>query len=436
MLSVRRSGSWLYARARPPIALLAFLATPSIRAGYHPAVVGAWCSVINWPFNPVGCHSLTGASSPGPAPIGTAWPSADQISGTWDPATGPRRAFYPVKLSARNGDAEAGGGSSTGRNQSIALGQPVSTSIPTSGHPGEHATGAAVTRRPGLGEVASHRDGHCERRQAPEVLSPTTVDHPQLPRFPLLRACTTSDDPQRWWLFRLSPSGEVFHFWSTDESHYIDASSPGSVRDANLVTDFTDYSQGPSVYYDQGKLLVTGSMQGSWNASSSTRAFTVDLNGAAPEIQQTSPMLFAAELPQPRRPATGDVLVIGATLRPWLRDSGPSTRPRSGRRHRLVEPDGLDVGPTQLPLDLPLLPTDACSPQAAATEQRTCSCKPPPTDRSTRRRTCSCQRHAASRPQIFLRTGDDVLPGDTFDVDIRRPSSTSVAIRMSAVTHQ
>jgi hypothetical protein len=109
----------------------------------------------------------------------------------------------------------------------------------------------------------------------------------------------------------VTPVGEVFHFWSPEESHFIDTDGVGSVRDATVVADSPDYAPGVAIQFAEGKVLVAGGNQGSWNRVSRDQAFVIDLNGPAPQIMATDPMNF------PRRYAdlvvlpTGEVLVIG-----------------------------------------------------------------------------------------------------------------------------
>ncbi len=120
-----------------------------------------------------------------------------------------------------------------------------------------------------------------------------------------------TDGDRRWWAnLTITPFGEIFHFWDTVESHLIDPTGVGSFRDAGLVADSSDYSPGVAIQFAEGKMLVAGGNQGSWDTGSQRQAFVVDLNGT-PTITGTGDMnrrrTFANLVTLPN----GEVIAIG-----------------------------------------------------------------------------------------------------------------------------
>lgn len=117
---------------------------------------------------------------------------------------------------------------------------------------------------------------------------------------------------RRWWTqLSLAPNGNIFHFWDTDESHYLGTHGSGHSRHAHPTTDGGSHAPGISLYYDVGKLLMTGSNQGSWQSAASAQAFTIDLNDSQPYITATNPMHYTRKFHQMIPLPTGEVLVIG-----------------------------------------------------------------------------------------------------------------------------
>ncbi len=126
----------------------------------------------------------------------------------------------------------------------------------------------------------------------------------------------------RWWpILSVAPSGDVFHFWDSDASYVIATDGVGRYQNANAITDDPAHAPGVFISYDVGKMLVTGSNQGSWDGPSAS-AFVIDLNGPSPQITATDPMNFARRFHHLVPLPTGEVLVVGGNTGDSFTDNG------------------------------------------------------------------------------------------------------------------
>jgi len=132
-------------------------------------------------------------------------------------------------------------------------------------------------------------------------------------------------------LLSLAPNGNVFHYWDAVENHMISTSGSGESRPATPTTDGRNHAGGVQMMYDIGKLLVSGRNDGSWGGDAlgaANNAFTVDLNGAVPDIRGTQSMMHSRKFHQLVPLPTGEVLVIGGnTTGAKFRDSGSVMEP-------------------------------------------------------------------------------------------------------------
>ncbi|MFK7890107.1 MAG: galactose oxidase-like domain-containing protein [Granulosicoccus sp.] len=115
-------------------------------------------------------------------------------------------------------------------------------------------------------------------------------------------------------LLSQAPNGMVYHFWDTIENHYIDPTGNGRAVRAEPDTDHGDHAGGSQLMYDEGRLLITGTNDGSWgndNSSATSNAFTIDLNGSRPLIRETQSMNYRRKFHQMIPLPTGEVLVVG-----------------------------------------------------------------------------------------------------------------------------
>ncbi|MFK7891923.1 MAG: discoidin domain-containing protein [Granulosicoccus sp.] len=129
-------------------------------------------------------------------------------------------------------------------------------------------------------------------------------------------------------LLSVAPDGNIFHYWDPQRNQYIDPEGNGSFERANATSDGGAHPTGVQLMYDVGKLLVSGSNDGSWDTRASSNAFTIDLNGAVPEIRSAGNMkhrrMFHQMIPLP----TGEVLIVGGnTTGTKFRDDGSVLEP-------------------------------------------------------------------------------------------------------------
>ena len=129
---------------------------------------------------------------------------------------------------------------------------------------------------------------------------------------------------QHTWLpyFHVAPDGRIFHSGPTTVTNWINPTGNGSITPAGINnTWYPKYSAG--IMYDEGKILVTGGMQGPYTQAATNQAkiFTVN-NGTAQQTATTnmnSPRKFHNGVVLP----TGEVMMIGGnTVGTEFSDSG------------------------------------------------------------------------------------------------------------------
>ena len=100
-----------------------------------------------------------------------------------------------------------------------------------------------------------------------------------------------STDMQWYAFMHVAPNGRVFQSGPMQTMHWFDTTGQGDVEQigARLGGDQARMF-GSAVMYDIGKILITGGNDASQEEPSSNKAMTVNLNGAAPVIQETTPM--------------------------------------------------------------------------------------------------------------------------------------------------
>lgn len=119
----------------------------------------------------------------------------------------------------------------------------------------------------------------------------------------------------QWYAFmHVAPNGRVFQSGPMETIHWFDAEGQGDVEQfgARLGGDQARMF-GSAVMYDIGKILITGGNDPSQADASSNKAITVDLNGAAPSIQEVAPMTHKRTFQDSVVLPDGRVLVIGGT---------------------------------------------------------------------------------------------------------------------------
>lgn len=134
----------------------------------------------------------------------------------------------------------------------------------------------------------------------------------------------------QWYAFmHVAPNGRVFQSGPMQTMHWFDTAGQGDVEQigARLGGDQARMF-GSAVMYDIGKILITGGNDPSQEEPSSDKAMTVDLNGAAPVIQETMPMLHNRTFQDSVVLPDGRVMVIGGTTAAKLfNDEGSVLQP-------------------------------------------------------------------------------------------------------------
>ncbi|MEL7311438.1 MAG: galactose oxidase-like domain-containing protein, partial [Pseudomonadota bacterium] len=123
---------------------------------------------------------------------------------------------------------------------------------------------------------------------------------------------TGSHGESRWWpLLHVAPNGKIFHSGPTPQMHWINTAGSGSFEPVGDT--FTDWyhKHGTTIMYEEGKLLTSGGWVAGNSITSTSQAFTVDLNGAMPVVELTQPMAHARKFHNGIMLPTGEVLVVG-----------------------------------------------------------------------------------------------------------------------------
>ncbi|WP_166260723.1 malectin domain-containing carbohydrate-binding protein [Marinobacter salicampi] len=134
----------------------------------------------------------------------------------------------------------------------------------------------------------------------------------------------------QWYAFmHVAPNGRVFQSGPMQTMHWFDTAGEGAVEQvgARLGGDQARMF-GSAVMYDVGKILITGGNDASEQEPASNKAILVDLNGAAPVIQETTPMRHKRTFQDSVVLPDGRVMVIGGTTAAKLwNDEGSILQP-------------------------------------------------------------------------------------------------------------
>ena len=268
----------------------------------NPAQRGTWGPITPWPVVPVSMANLPDGRVLGfSGSERTTWPSTEQTySAIWDPATGefedlfqPGHNMFCAHLAMTDqGEVFVNGG----RNQ---VNSPWTTLFDYRDNRWQQIENMAsggrwypVTNALPSGEIITSM-GTASNLRNPEKWSRTNswqvlnnVDY-----VDMRQTFDGTSGARRWWaILSVAPSGELFHYWNAQENHFIDTAGTGAVRPGNAVVD-VDQPTGVAIQYDAGRMIMTGGNQGSRTAhGNNDRAYTIDLNGSAPVVQQTQAM--------------------------------------------------------------------------------------------------------------------------------------------------
>jgi len=286
---------------------------------------GRWGAVMDWPLVAVSMANLPdGRILTYSGSERRTWPRTEQTySATWDPLTGQfdetlhlgHNMFCASMSMTEDGQVFVNGGRNQGNSPWTSLYNYQDNQWTQIENMASGGRWYPTTLALGNGDIFTAM-GNSTNVRNPEVWS--GADGWQvLNGIDFLSMRTRRNERGRENVFPLlsqAPNGDIFHFWDTIENHYISVEGNGEARQTNADTDHGDHSGGVQVMYDIGKLLVSGANDGSWGGNSSDitdAAFTVDLNGAVPQLNDSAPMnwrrKFHSMIPLP----TGEVLIVG-----------------------------------------------------------------------------------------------------------------------------
>ena len=115
-----------------------------------------------------------------------------------------------------------------------------------------------------------------------------------------------------WWPYVfLAPDGNLFHAGPTDAMHWVDPTGSGSLTNAGVSVPGNWYPKhAGAVMYDEGKLLIAGGAFDT-GGGSTNKAYTVDINGATPQVNQITSMQRARRFANAVMLPNGEVLMVG-----------------------------------------------------------------------------------------------------------------------------
>ncbi|MGB8170773.1 MAG: putative Ig domain-containing protein [Chthoniobacteraceae bacterium] len=132
----------------------------------------------------------------------------------------------------------------------------------------------------------------------------------------------------------LAPNGKVFHFGPTDTMHWVDVTGTGVLAASGQTVPGVHYpKEGAWVMFEEGRILVAGGGVNTTNGSdtttgtSATAAYTVDLNGAIPQVTNVASMQFARQFANTAVLPNGEVMVIGGNGGVKFSDTGSIMTP-------------------------------------------------------------------------------------------------------------
>lgn len=117
----------------------------------------------------------------------------------------------------------------------------------------------------------------------------------------------------------VAPDGRLFHFGPTDTMHWVTYAGNGSLTNSGQTVPGSHYpKEGSWVMYDEGKILVAGggatttpNASDNTTGTSSTVAYTVNLNTNPPTVASTGSMTYARQFANCTVLPSGEVLVMG-----------------------------------------------------------------------------------------------------------------------------
>ena len=115
-----------------------------------------------------------------------------------------------------------------------------------------------------------------------------------------------------WWpQLSLAPNGKLFHAGPTPEMNWVDPAISGSIESTSAGHSDWYHKHAVQVMYEKGKILSAGGWLNGTDITSNNGAFTIDINGPAPEVVITQSMSIGRKFHVGVVLPTGEVTVIG-----------------------------------------------------------------------------------------------------------------------------
>ncbi len=122
----------------------------------------------------------------------------------------------------------------------------------------------------------------------------------------------SSHGERRWWpLLHVAPNGKLIHSGPTPDMHWINTTGLGDYEQTGPQWNSWYHKHGITVMYEEGKILTAGGWTAGKNIKSVADAFTVDVNGPAPDVKLTDPMNFPRKFHVAVMLPTGEVMAVG-----------------------------------------------------------------------------------------------------------------------------
>lgn len=311
-------------------------------AAGSPSEIGTWGPVLDWPHVAVSMSVLpNGEVLTYSGSERRTWPTTEQTySAVWNPETGSflenlhrgHNMFCAAMSMTADGKVLVNGGRNQGNSPWTTLFDYRNNEWQTVENMASGGRWYPTTLATGDGKVMTALGSSTNTRN-PDIWDPDTGWR-VLNGVDFLSMRQRNNDLGRenvFPLLSLAPNGNIYHYWDTVENQMISPMGNGQSRPAKPTTDGVNHAGGVQLMYDVGKLISTGRNDGSWggNATGASKgAFTIDLNGAVPDIRSTSNMLHSRKYHQLIPLPTGEVLVVGGnTTGAKFTDSGSVMEP-------------------------------------------------------------------------------------------------------------
>ena len=307
-----------------------------------PSEIGSWGPVLDWPHVAVSMSVLpNGEVLTYSGSERRTWPTTEQTySSIWNPDTGAfqenlhqgHNMFCAAMSMTADGKVLVNGGRNQGNSPWTTLFDYTNNEWQTVENMASGGRWYPTTLATGDGSVLTAL-GTSTNTRNPDIWDPDTGWR-VLNGIDFLGMRQRNNELGRenaFPLLSVAPNGNIYHYWDTVENQMINPQGNGQSRAAEPTTDGVNHAGGVQLMYDIGKLISTGRNDGSWGGNAtgaSNSAFTIDLNGSAPDIRSASSMQHSRKFHQLVPMPTGEVLVVGGnTTGAKFRDSGSVMEP-------------------------------------------------------------------------------------------------------------